>query len=247
MPHPRPTVDEATRAYVYGYPLVYDLREVEASVSGHSSLPVSAPYNQFATARDLLGPETKFVTPNNDTLIEQLTRQGGDATGWRSAAHLFDYNLDALGPGTIDSPVWKIADRTTAYATRALAAMPMSSDSPRRRRSGRSGRCRCTTCRTTTSFPTPSTATRSAAQRQSLASPTMARSRSQCRPTNRRRTGERTGFPHPREHFVPSCGCTCPMTRSSRGATRCRPSPASSQAPDPRSAVDRRGAWPGEW
>ena len=24
MPHPRPTVDEATRAYVYGYPLVYD-------------------------------------------------------------------------------------------------------------------------------------------------------------------------------------------------------------------------------
>ena len=122
MPHPRPTVDEATRAYVYGYPLVYDLREVEASVSGHSSLPVSAPYNQFATARDLLGPETKFVTPNNDTLIEQLTRQGGDATGWRSAAHLFDYNLDALGPGTIDSPVWKIADRTTAYATRALAA-----------------------------------------------------------------------------------------------------------------------------
>jgi hypothetical protein len=42
--------------------------------------------------------------------------------GWASALHAFDYNLDRGGPGTIDTPEWKIADRTTAYVTRAVAA-----------------------------------------------------------------------------------------------------------------------------
>ena len=55
-------------AYVYGYPLVYDLREVAESVEGGGSLPIQAPYNSFAHARRLLGPETRFVSPNNDTL-----------------------------------------------------------------------------------------------------------------------------------------------------------------------------------
>jgi hypothetical protein len=42
--------------------------------------------------------------------------------GWNSAMHAFDYNLDHLGPGTLDSPDWKIEDRVQAYATRAAAA-----------------------------------------------------------------------------------------------------------------------------
>ena len=33
-----------------------------------ASLPFSAPYNEFGYARELLGPETEFVSPNNDTL-----------------------------------------------------------------------------------------------------------------------------------------------------------------------------------
>ena len=65
-----PLADEkqAAQAYLYGYPLVYDLDEVEGFVTGHSSLPVGGPFNQFVHARDLLGPETAFVSPNNDTL-----------------------------------------------------------------------------------------------------------------------------------------------------------------------------------
>ncbi len=35
---------------------------------------------------------------------------------------MFDYNLDRCGPGTIDSPEWKIGDRKKAYVTRAVAA-----------------------------------------------------------------------------------------------------------------------------
>ena len=58
----------AAETFVYGYPLVYSLTEMAGFVGGHSSLPVSAPWNEFGYARELLGPETTFVTPNNDTL-----------------------------------------------------------------------------------------------------------------------------------------------------------------------------------
>jgi hypothetical protein len=61
-------VKDAAAVYVYGYPLVYDLKEVASSVAGGGSLPMQAPYNRFAYARRLLGPETRFVSPNNDTL-----------------------------------------------------------------------------------------------------------------------------------------------------------------------------------
>jgi hypothetical protein len=42
--------------------------------------------------------------------------------GWATAMHAFDYNLDRCGPGTLDTPEWKIADRKIAYVTRAVAA-----------------------------------------------------------------------------------------------------------------------------
>jgi hypothetical protein len=61
-------VKEAAEVYIYGYPLVYDLQEVANFVEGAGSLPLQAPYNSFGYARRLLGPETKFVSPNNDTL-----------------------------------------------------------------------------------------------------------------------------------------------------------------------------------
>ncbi|WP_033213754.1 DUF1254 domain-containing protein [Kitasatospora phosalacinea] len=41
---------------------------------------------------------------------------------WTANLHLFDYNLDFLGPGTRDEPQWRIADRRAAYLTRAVAA-----------------------------------------------------------------------------------------------------------------------------
>jgi hypothetical protein len=65
---PPEKLQQATEAYLYGYPLVCDLKETAAIVKGSGSLPLRSPYNHFALARALLGPETKFVTPNNDTL-----------------------------------------------------------------------------------------------------------------------------------------------------------------------------------
>ncbi|MEU9130262.1 DUF1254 domain-containing protein [Kitasatospora sp. NPDC048540] len=48
---------------------------------------------------------------------------GGHNTGeWTGNLHLFDYNLDHFGPGTLDDPRWRIPDRRAAYLTRAVAA-----------------------------------------------------------------------------------------------------------------------------
>ena len=140
-----------------------------------------------------------------DELMETLSRTTIKIVdGWASAMHAFDYNLDRLGLGTIDTPDWKIADRTTAYVTRgsrpawasgattatrrsttssgrtstetsSTAPAPTSSRSRRHHPSTRSGRSPCTTSPTTTSWPTPSTASRSATARPACRSGPTAR------------------------------------------------------------------------
>uniref|UniRef100_UPI0036DD1B87 DUF1254 domain-containing protein n=1 Tax=Kitasatospora sp. NPDC058218 TaxID=3346385 RepID=UPI0036DD1B87 len=56
--------------------------------------------------------------------VEAATRPPEDhpAGEWRTGLHLFDYNVDFLGPGTIDDPEWRIPDRRAAYLSRAAAA-----------------------------------------------------------------------------------------------------------------------------
>ncbi len=57
--------------------------------------------------------------------METALTAGGLApvvNGWMLTFHMFDYNLDHLGPGTIDDPAWKMPDRAASYLARALAA-----------------------------------------------------------------------------------------------------------------------------
>ena len=57
--------------------------------------------------------------------LEAALTAGGLApvvNGWTLTFHMFDYNQDHLGPGTIDNPAWKLGDRNTSYLARALAA-----------------------------------------------------------------------------------------------------------------------------
>lgn len=84
----------------------------------------------------LMDEESPFVNPDaalaevltegtamaRDLLESLASGGGGDPGAWTSALHMFDYNLDRCGLGTIDSPDWKIADRKKAYVTRAVAA-----------------------------------------------------------------------------------------------------------------------------
>lgn len=57
-------------------------------------------------------------------VMEDRVAKGGEvaASGWSSTLHVFDYNTDRLGPGTLDDPQWKISDRAKAFGTRMIAA-----------------------------------------------------------------------------------------------------------------------------
>jgi hypothetical protein len=105
------------------------------------AFPPSGPdraYQQRFAPLGLLNPATPYtdcpprlasaLTAGADAAkqnIEATLKAGGPTpvvNGWRLTFHMFDYNLDHLGPGTIDDPPWKISDRDTSYLARALAA-----------------------------------------------------------------------------------------------------------------------------
>jgi len=76
----------AAEAYLYGYPLVYNIQEM-INTASKPEIAWSAPVNTFGHARDLLDPETEFVSPNNDTLY---TMAMVDVTQEAQVLHLPD-------------------------------------------------------------------------------------------------------------------------------------------------------------
>ena len=69
----------AAEAFIYGFPLVFDLRQVDRFLrSGIGGVP-AARFNQFGHASELAGPEATFVSINNDTVysIAQVDLSGG--------------------------------------------------------------------------------------------------------------------------------------------------------------------------
>jgi hypothetical protein len=95
----------AAEAYVYGFPLVFDVQEVERYTrNGIGDVPAT-PMNKFGHASRLAGPETKFVSINNDTVY-----------------YSFDYNLDFFEIGALDDGRWKLPENPTRYLIRASAA-----------------------------------------------------------------------------------------------------------------------------
>src|SRR4051794_30422613 len=57
-----------TQAYVYGFPLVFNLEQVSRYVIEGVGANPAAPFNTFSHARKLAGPQDTFVTINNDTV-----------------------------------------------------------------------------------------------------------------------------------------------------------------------------------
>jgi hypothetical protein len=69
----------AVEAFFYGFPLVFDLHEVGRFARvGIGAVPAT-PFNAFGHAHQLAGPETRFVSVNNDTLysIANVDVSGG--------------------------------------------------------------------------------------------------------------------------------------------------------------------------
>ncbi len=58
----------AAAAYVVGFPLVFDLEQVQRYVTTGIGSNPAAPFNSFSHARALSGPDDHFVSLNNDTL-----------------------------------------------------------------------------------------------------------------------------------------------------------------------------------
>jgi hypothetical protein len=67
----------AADAYVYGFPLVFDLQMV--SGKGQMGLIKTGPFNSFSHASRLAGPDDRFVSINNDTIysVAQVDVSGG--------------------------------------------------------------------------------------------------------------------------------------------------------------------------
>jgi hypothetical protein len=69
----------AAEAFLYGFPLVFDLREVDRFMrAGIGGVPAT-PFNRFGHAATLAGPQERFVSINNDTVysIAQLDLSAG--------------------------------------------------------------------------------------------------------------------------------------------------------------------------
>lgn len=63
-----PAIQLAQQAYVYGFPLVFNLDQVLRYVDTGIGANPAAPFNAFSHARALATPADEFVTINNDTV-----------------------------------------------------------------------------------------------------------------------------------------------------------------------------------
>ncbi|MGA9873003.1 MAG: DUF1254 domain-containing protein [Rhodococcus sp. (in: high G+C Gram-positive bacteria)] len=63
-----PDLEPAALAYIYGFPLVFDLDQMNRYVEDGVGANPAAPFNTFSHARTLAGPADTFVTINNDTV-----------------------------------------------------------------------------------------------------------------------------------------------------------------------------------
>ena len=115
----------AARTYVYGFPLVFDLEQVDrVSRQGMGSL-AAAPFNEFAHATQLAGPQDTFVSVNNDTVysIAQLDVSGGPVRLRVPDADGRYYVLSSSTRGRTTSP-------TSGIAPRAPRPAPICSSRP---------------------------------------------------------------------------------------------------------------------
>jgi hypothetical protein len=72
----------AADAYVYGFPLVFDLSEVDRSTREGMGAMSPSTYNAFTHADALAGPDDTFVSINNDTLYSIAQLDLGDGPLW---------------------------------------------------------------------------------------------------------------------------------------------------------------------
>lgn len=61
-------VDLATKAYIYGFPFIFNTQQIERYVTVGIGGTKQVPFNNFTHASRLAEPSDKFVSVNNDTI-----------------------------------------------------------------------------------------------------------------------------------------------------------------------------------
>lgn len=112
---------EKLRTWMAAFPPAGPDRDHQQRFKPLGVLEVTSPYRDAPA--DLAQPLAEGLAAGRAKL-EAFTRTGTvqKINGWMMGLHMFDYNLDFFGPGTIDDPQWKKPDRASAYPERALAA-----------------------------------------------------------------------------------------------------------------------------
>ncbi|HEY2281784.1 MAG TPA: DUF1254 domain-containing protein [Streptosporangiaceae bacterium] len=112
---------EKLRTWMAAFPPADPDRAYQERFKPLGLLDEASPYRDASA--ELASALTKGLAAGQAKL-EAFTRSGTvqKVNGWMMGLHMFDYNLDFFGPGTIDDPQWKKADRAAAYPERALSA-----------------------------------------------------------------------------------------------------------------------------
>ena len=112
---------EKLRTWMAAFPPAGPDRDYQQRFKPLGLLDGTSPYREASA--ELAGPLSEGLAAGQAKL-EAFTRSGTvpKVNGWMMGLHMFDYNLDFFGPGTIDDPQWKKADRAAAYPERALSA-----------------------------------------------------------------------------------------------------------------------------
>jgi len=121
----------AGEAFIYGFPLVFNLAEVgRFARSGIGEVPAT-PFNRFGHASKLAGPEATFVSINNDTVysIAQVDLSGGpvrlDVPGTAGRYYVLQF-VDAW-----TNNFAYVGHRATGTAAGAFLLVPPGDDSVR--------------------------------------------------------------------------------------------------------------------
>ena len=105
---------EQLRVWMKAFPPAPEDQEYQQRFAPLGLLDGSSPYSTLPTARvDELANGLAAARARLEAFTKSGTVQ--KVNGWMLGLHMFDYNLDYFGPGAINDPQWKKADRATAY------------------------------------------------------------------------------------------------------------------------------------
>jgi hypothetical protein len=112
---------EKLRVWMAAFPPASEDQSYQERFAPLGLLESTSPY--VSPAADLAKNLTDGLAVAKEKM-EAFTRTGTvqKVNGWMVGLHMFDYNLDYFGPGTINAPQWKKSSRAEAYPERALSA-----------------------------------------------------------------------------------------------------------------------------